>query len=160
MKLKGIIDEDFVNYKKPCMTLEFPICKGFKCDKLNNKRVCQNGALASEPDVEINSIDLIERYIRNPITEAICCQGLEPLDSFPELLAFINKLRNMYNCYDEIVIYTGYNKDEIKFELSELQKYSNIIIKFGRFLLNRPSKFDEVLGVTLASDNQCAEKIS
>ena len=30
MILKGIIDEDFVNYKVPCMVLEFPYCD-FKC---------------------------------------------------------------------------------------------------------------------------------
>ena len=35
----------------------------------------------------------------------------------------------------------------------------NIIIKFGRFIPNRPSRYDEVLGVELASDNQFAKRI-
>ena len=38
--------------------------------------------------------------------------------------------------------------------------YSNIIIKFGRFIPNREPHFDEVLGVNLASNNQYAKRIS
>ena len=34
-----------------------------------------------------------------------------------------------------------------------------VIIKFGRFIPNRPSRYDEVLGVTLASDNQFAMRV-
>ena len=158
MKLKGLIETDFVNYKSPCMTLEFPICKGFKCDKINGKRVCQNSTLATEPDIDISASDIVWRYIHNPITEAICCQGLEPLDSISDLLQFIHIVR-IY-CHDPIIIYTGYEKDEISDKLELLKKFDNIVVKFGRFLLNRPPKYDEVLGVTLASDNQYAEKIS
>jgi hypothetical protein len=32
----------------------------------------------------------------------------------------------------------------------------NLIFKFGRFIPDRPHRFDEVLGVELASDNQFA----
>ena len=32
MKLKGLIDEDFVNYKDPSLFLIFPFCT-FKCEK-------------------------------------------------------------------------------------------------------------------------------
>ena len=160
MKLKGLIETDFVNYKQTCMTLEFPICKGFKCDKVNGKRVCQNSTLATEPNIEMSADDIVWRYVHNPVTEAICCQGLEPLDSMSELMQFIHTVRVRYLCHDPIVIYTGYEKDEISDKLELLKKYDNIIVKFGRFLLNRSSKYDEVLGVTLASDNQYAEKIS
>lgn len=160
MKLKGIINEDFVNYKKTCMTLEFPICKGFKCDKFNGKQVCQNSTLATEPDIEISADQIIQRYLKNPITEGICCQGLEPLDSFSDLVKFIWTLRTIYLCNDDVVIYTGYNKEEIQDKIEILQKYSNIIVKFGRFIMNSSPKYDEVLGVTLASDNQYAERIS
>lgn len=48
IKLKGIIFEDFVNYKKPCMTLMFPKCN-FKCDKENGTILCQNKGLAAVP---------------------------------------------------------------------------------------------------------------
>ena len=160
MKLKGIIDEDFVNYKLPCMTLEFPICNGFKCNKINGKQVCQNGALATEPNIEIDSKALVKRYLSNPITESICCQGMEPMDSFSDLMLFLHYFRTCYNCNDDVVIYTGYTKEQIADKLELLRKYPNIVVKFGPFLLNRPPRDDEVLGVTLASDNQYAEKIS
>ena len=44
MIIKGIIDEDFVNYKKPAMVIEFPYCD-FKCDKEYGKPICQNNSL-------------------------------------------------------------------------------------------------------------------
>lgn len=53
MKLKGIIDCDFTNYKEPVITLEFPTCD-FKCDKLNGCQVCQNSKLAAEPNIDIS----------------------------------------------------------------------------------------------------------
>ena len=52
------------------------------------------------------------------------------------------------------------NPEEIKEALDKLRKYDNIIIKYGRFLLNKPPRYDEVLGITLASDNQFAEVLS
>lgn len=63
-------------------------------------------------------------------------------------------------CDDDVVIYTGYYPDEIKDALDVLKGFNNIIIKFGRYIPNRQSRYDEILGVTLASDNQYAERIS
>lgn len=80
------------------------------------------------------------------------------MDQFKELCEFIFKFRHLSN--DDIVIYTGYNKDEIADEVAVLSTFSNIIIKFGRFVPNSTARFDEVLGIKLASDNQYAEKIS
>lgn len=160
VKLKGIIDEDFINYKEPCMTLEFPKCECFKCDVLNGKQVCQNSTLATKPDIEISVDNIIQRYLNNPITKSICCQGLEVFDTFEDLLQFIYWLRTHSHCNDTVVIYTGYNKEEIQDKIDILKRYNNIIIKFGRFIMNRPSRYDELLGVTLASDNQYAERIS
>ena len=160
MRLKGIIDEDLINYKLPSMTLEFPVCKSFKCDKLNGKQVCQNSELALEHTVIISEDYIIQRYLNNPITESICCQGLEPFDTFEDLWHFIKVLRNNYKCNDPVVIYTGYNKEEIAKKILYLKQYPNIIVKFGRYILNKPSRYDELLGVTLASDNQYAEQIS
>ena len=54
-------------------------------------------------------------------------------------------------------IYTGYYPEEIQDELKQLQKYKNIIIKFGRFIPGQEPHYDEVLGVYLASDNQYGE---
>lgn len=157
MILKGLIDTDIVNYKKTSMVLEFPFCS-FKCDKECGQQVCQNSALATAPNIEVNPMDLIARYETNPITEAVCCQGLEPWDSFTDLLTFITLFRSVSN--DDIVIYTGYNKDEILDKVTLLKEVPNIIIKFGRYIPNQQPHYDEVLGVDLASDNQYAEKIS
>ena len=155
MTLKGIIDEDFVNYKKPSMILEFPYCT-FKC----GADICQNSSLAKIPDVRVDSYDVCRRYINNPITEAIVFQGLEPLDSWNDVKEFVIALRIHYDCFDDIVIYTGYAEDEIKDKIHWLSAFSNIIVKFGRYVPNQEKHFDDVLGVYLASDNQYAIKVS
>ena len=157
MKIKGIIDEDTVNYKKICMTIEFPRCS-FKCDKECGQPVCQNGALANSPDISINIDRLVERYVNNPITEAIVYQGLEPLDTWEDVLELTNAFRQQTD--DDIVIYTGYTKCEIRDKVEELKKYTNIVMKYGRYVPNKKAHYDQVLGVDLASNNQFAEKIS
>ena len=170
MTLKGLIDEDFVNYKKPSMVLEFPYCT-FKSDKECGQQVCQNSDLARAPNIDINDVELIERYLANPITEAIVMQGLEPFDSMLTVINFTYMLRHLYNCHDDIVIYTGYTKEELSKApamgifipmdiLTKLKNYDNIIVKYGRFIPDCESHYDEVLGVKLASPNQYAERIS
>ena len=157
MLIKGIIDEDFINYKKPCMVIEFPYCS-FKCDKECGKQVCQNGALANSQNINIERMDLINRYLKNDITQSIVMQGLEPFDSWDDLISFIF----LFRCYsdDDIVIYTGYNLSELEEKVELLSYFDNIIIKFGRYIPNKQSHYDNVLGVNLASDNQYAIKIS
>lgn len=157
MLIKGFKDEDFVNYKKPSMFIGFPYCT-FKCDKECGKQVCQNSALANSQGIEISITSLIDRYINNPITEAIVCGGLEPFDTYQQLLDFITELRKQTD--DDIVIYTGYYKNEIQDYINELMQFKNIIIKFGRYVPNQEKHFDNVLEINLASDNQYAEKIS
>ena len=85
-------------------------------------------------------------------------QGLEPFDSWDDLLKLIGETRNLTD--DDIVIYTGYNKDEIKDKIYLLSEYKNIIIKYGRYVPNQEKHYDDILGVYLASNNQYAEKIS
>ena len=159
MIIKGIIDEDFINYKKPAMVIEFPYCS-FKCDKECGRAVCQNSSLANEPNIEISEKKIIGRYVSNPITEAIVLQGLEPFDSIFSALYLIKILRLNYNCHDDVVIYTGYNKEEInKTIIEELKYLGHIIIKYGRYIPDQTPHYDEVLGVNLASDNQYAERL-
>lgn len=157
MLIKGIIDEDFINYKKPCMVIEFPYCS-FKCDKECGKQVCQNGALANSPNIDIERMDLINRYLKNDITQSVVMQGLEPFDSWDDLISFIF----LFRCYtnDDIVIYTGYNLSELEEKVELLSYFDNIIIKFGRYIPNQQLHYDNVLGVNLASNNQYAVKIS
>lgn len=153
MKVKGVIYEDFINFKKPCMYIAFPHCKGFKC----GKELCQNSSLVHAPDLEVDYKDLVEKYLQNPISEAICIAGLEPFDDFEDLKSLIQYIRS--RAYDQIIIYTGYNEEEIAEELNELRDFGNIIIKFGRFVPNQESHFDEVLGVKLASPNQYGKEL-
>lgn len=156
MKVIDIIDEDFINYKKPCMTIMMPYCT-FKCDKECGKQVCQNSDLASAPKIEIETENIIKRYLNNSISEAIVFQGLEPFDSFYQVLDFIKRFREVSN--DDIIIYTGYNKKELKQFLTFFKNFDNIIIKYGRFIPGQEKHYDEILGVYLASNNQYAERL-
>jgi len=163
MKVKYVIDEDFVNYKLPSMFIGCHSCT-FKCDKECRKQVCQNGALANSPDIEIPIRNIINRYLNNDISKSVIFGGLEPFDDIDNVLLFIIQLRNINNIKDDIVIYTGYTEEEVnqkyKDYLEQFKKLSNIIIKFGRFIPDQQSHYDYVLGVNLASDNQYAKKIS
>ena len=158
MKLKGIIDCDFTNYKEPVVTLEFPKCS-FKCDKLNGYPVCQNSGLAAESNIEISFNKIWEIYQQNPLTKGFCCQGLEPFDSPLELIGFINFIRKNVKCNDVIIIYTGYEKNENKELEMTLHFYHNIIIKWGRYIVGDEPHYDDILGVKLASNNQYGEII-
>lgn len=158
MKLKGIIDYDTVNYKEPTLTLLFNHCD-FKCDKLNGCQVCQNSALAQEPNIEVCGETIWKLYSENPLTKAFCFQGLEPFDSYMDLIELVQFIRIDKKCKDPIIIYTGYDKDEDMVTQRSLSHYSNIIVKWGRFIMGQQPHYDEVLGVNLASDNQYAEVI-
>ena len=160
MKIKGLSDEDFVNYKKPCMFISTSKCS-FKCDIECGRPVCQNSSLANANTFNIEDWKLIQRYINNPITEAVVIGGLEPFDTFDELVEFIMKFRMLSE--DDIVIYTGYNPEEIKDKLLELNKLfvgESVIVKFGRFIPDSTEKYDELLGVRLSSPNQFAERLN
>ncbi|MBQ6907421.1 MAG: 4Fe-4S cluster-binding domain-containing protein [Clostridia bacterium] len=159
MIVKTIVDEDFSNYKKPSMFIASYKCSG-KCEKECGMRVCQNSTLATAPNIKISTRDIIERYLKNPLTEAIVFGGLEPFDDFDSVAWLIKVLRLNYMCDDVVVIYTGYYLEEIQDKIDILKQFKNIIIKFGRFIPNNKGKFDKVLGVRLASDNQYAKQIS
>lgn len=156
MRIKQLVEEDFVNYRKPAMFVGFPSCS-FKCEKECGVKCCQNSELAKTATYEIDTDKLISRYLHNDITKAIVCGGLEPFDSWTELTDFIKKFRQVSN--DDIVIYTGYKEEELTEQIEWLKFYSNIIVKFGRFIPNQEKHYDKVLNVYLASPNQYAKKI-
>ena len=164
MKVKGIDECDFVNYKKPSMFIAFNSCT-WKCGRAD----CQNSALALAEDIEINKEEICKKYISNPITEAFVFGGLEPFDQLMDLISLIDCIRNKFKIKDDIVIYTGYTESELSMgyigkdpKVNKqnyhflISNYDNIIIKFGRFLPNQGYHFDKVLGVKLASNNQYA----
>lgn len=155
--IKGLIDEDFVNYKKPSMYIAFPTCS-FKCDKEAGCSICQNSQLAKEPNIEIREEEVINRYLNNSITKALVISGLEPFDQWYKLKNIVHEFRK--KSQDDIIIYTGYTEEEIKSTYNFFKNYKNIVIKFGRFIPNQEKHYDEVLGVELASPNQYARRIS
>lgn len=160
MRIKTIIPEDFINYKLPSMFIGTISCGGKCCIEAGIPlSVCQNDEWRNMPIIYLDDNEIIKRYMSNMITNSIIFGGLEPIEQFDEILAFIIKLRTDFNCEDDVVIYTGYNENEIANELSTLQPLGNIVVKFGRYIPNKQSTYDDVLGVTLCSDNQYAKRL-
>lgn len=160
MLIKGITDEDFVNYKLPSMYIATAICS-LKCDKELGIPICQNSELIRQPTHNVSDVLIVDRYVHNNITRAIVFGGLEPFDQFNDICSLIKMVRSNFYLPDDIVIYSGYNRDEIEDEVDFLIKnYNNIVVKFGRYIPDQQPHFDPVLGVYLASDNQYAERIS
>lgn len=159
MRCKGIKDIDFQNYKKISMFIGTSVCD-WKCCKEQNisVEICQNHNCINGKTFIVSNDELCKRYINNKMSEAIVIGGLEPFLQFEEVISFISKLRE--SSMDDIVIYTGYYPNEIEKELNQLKEYPNIIVKFGRYIINSISRYDEILGVHLVSDNQYAKKIS
>lgn len=154
MRVKAIKDEDFVNYKLPCMFIATCFCDWKCCREANiSLSVCQNNEIVSLPTIDISAENIFRRYINNPISEAVCFGGLEPILQFDEIVEVIKYFRE-HGCDDKFVIYTGYNAKEITDQIEVLRKLKNIIIKFGRYIPNQEPHYDEVLGVELASNNQ------
>ena len=117
MRLKGLNEYDICNFRLPSMFIIFPTCS-FKCDKECGRPVCQNSSLAREPIIEIDTKEIIHRYLDNPLTHAVVCGGLEPFDSAAELSVFITLFRVFSQ--DPIVIYTGYTEEELADQLTFL----------------------------------------
>lgn len=156
MLIKNIVQEDFINYKKPSMFIALPFCS-FKCERECGIKCCQNSPLAQMPNIEVSIDTIVEAYLNNDITKAIVFGGLEPFDSFDDVYALIKAFRERTN--DEVIIFTGYDKTEIKQQIILLRQFPNIIIKYGRFIPGDKPHRDELLGIALASQNQYAERI-
>ena len=171
MKIKGITDECFTDYKQPAFYIALPNCS-FKCDRENGNQYCQNWNLTKEPTIEIDKESLLLRYINNPITKAIILAGLEPFDSELDLYPFIDCARRQFQITDPIIIYTGYTEEELesghfgtvndvniqKQYWNNVKNSGNIIVKFGRYRPNDKPHYDNILGVLLASNNQYARE--
>lgn len=159
MKIISIKDEDFVNYRKASMFIGTATCNFKCCTELNLPiSICQNSPLCKVSSKIVDNRTLVERYIKNPFTHAIVIGGLEPIDQFDELVDLIKAFRGKTE--DDLVIYTGYYRNEVEDKIEALSKYKNIIVKFGRYIPNKEKVFDKVLGVYLANEEQHAEKIS
>lgn len=159
MKIRNLMDEDIVNYKKTSMFIATCYCD-FKCCIEQNLDICicQNSPIAQSKVINMSNERIVKRFIKNKLTHAVVFGGLEPFMQFDEMLELIKCFREQTN--EDIVIFTGYYEDEIKDKIEQLKQFENIIIKFGRYIPGHEVHFDEVLGVNLASNNQYAKKIS
>lgn len=148
----------FNDYRKTGLLVAFPRCT-FKCchEQGLPTSVCQNHGLCAEKLVDISPDAIVERYDAN-IHHALICGGLEPIDDIGDLLTLIHTFRKKYK--DDIVIFTGYNLDEIPNGiLAVLRSYGDVYLKFGRYVAGDEPKYDEVLGITLISSNQYGVKL-
>lgn len=156
-----IIENDIINNCKFTFNISSGIHCTFKCCKECGSNVCQNSELTKRSIVHSDIDTIINKYLSQNISKCITFQGLEPLDNLKQLLWFIYYFRKISN--DDIIIWTGYTKkecDDLLHLITSKMKWSNIIIKFGRFVPNQKPHYDEVLGIELISDNQFAERIS
>ncbi len=161
MRIKTIVDEDFTNYKKASMFIGTISCGGKCCIEAGIPlSVCQNDGWRSCAPIAMSDRQICMRYMANPLTNAIVIGGLEPFEQAKEVRKLVWMLRNVFMCDDDVVIYTGYTPDEIEEEVKLLSEFKNIIIKYGRYVPNAKTRYDDVLGVNLVSDNQYAVKIS
>lgn len=161
MRIRSLVDEDFTNYKKPSMFIGTVSCGGKCCTEANIPlSVCQNDEWRKSAIVVMDDRKICERYLTNQITQAIVVGGLEPFEQFDELVDFMWMLRSYCKCNDDVVIYTGYYPEELIEQIECLKHFfKNVVVKFGRFIPDQKSRYDDVLGITLASDNQWGEKI-
>ena len=156
MKLRGITMEDFVNYKLPSLFLASCFCDFKCCDESGaDSSMCQNSQLARSEIKDIDDETIYQAFADNPITKAVVIEGLEPMLQFGESKSLIETFRS-HGEQCPFVIYTGYYPEEITEHLGMLRPLGNIIIKVGRYIPSRASRFDEILGVELASNNQYA----
>ena len=161
--IKGLVDEDFVQYKKPSMFIGTCFCD-WKCCRDAGRPVtmCQNSPLANSKSKIVKFSTLYDRYINNPITKAIVFGGLEPMLQFESVMELIKYFRQK-GCKDDFVIYTGHYEDELQEEIKFIESFvkeygGKIIVKFGRFMPDQESRWNRILGVELASPNQYAKE--
>ena len=159
MRLKNIIEEDFVQYKEPCMFLTTCFCNWKCCTEIGaDICMCQNSPAYDSPIVNKRNEALVKKYLKNDITKSIVFGGFEPMLQFDEMLELVKCFRSKTD--DIIVIFTGFRENEIADKIEQLKQFKNIIVKFGRYRPGEKPHRDEVLGVDLANDEQHAVRIS
>lgn len=90
MRVKGVVSEDFVNYKRPSLFINTCYCD-FKCctEAGLDFGVCQNAPLSRSPTLDIPDKQIYRYYADNPITKAVVVGGMEPMLQINELAPLI-----------------------------------------------------------------------
>lgn len=94
MRVKGIVAEDFVNYKFPAMFINTSLCD-FKCCREQHLDIgiCQNAPLAKAPTQDVPDTVLYEKFSANPITKAVVIGGMEPFLQIDEVESLLSLFR-------------------------------------------------------------------
>jgi len=168
MKLLGRPKTVLSDYKKFAIYLPTTFCT-LKCMtelkqreiKLEEHEECHNHKLLGCNTIELSTLDIKTKYIdNNPLVECVILSGLDPMDDFDNSIKFIKEFRELDKKM-EIVIFTGYEPEEIMDKINLLKEIDNrnITFKFGRFRPDLKPRYDEVGEVTLISGNQYFKNI-
>ena len=158
IRLKDVA-EVFQDYKKPALFLSVCFCD-WKCCKEAGipVTVCQNHSVINQVNHELSFSSLL-KMVQSSYTDAVLFAGLEPFEQADEVIQCIEYLR-ANGVQKDIVIYTGYYPEEIDPDTISRLASCDIIMKCGRFVPNSSPRFDEVLGITLVSDNQYGVRLT
>ena len=79
MKIKGLQDEDFTNYKKTSMFIGTSVCD-WKCcnEQCLDKSICQNSSLANKKKKNRSVYKVFRRNINNRVFDAFAVSGFDP----------------------------------------------------------------------------------
>lgn len=93
MKLKGVVMEDFVNYKKPSLFLITSQCDWKCCKELGiDISICQNEPMAKQETKDVSAESIYNAYINNDITKAIILADLSQCCNLKRCLMLLNIL--------------------------------------------------------------------
>lgn len=149
MIVSQLVVEDYIQYKLPSLFIGTSKCSRH-CINCQNEKLRHTG-------IEVDNFRLINLYLNNPLTKAITFGGLDPLDTFEEVLSFYEEFRKISR--EPVVIYTGYREEEVSDKIALLVPFGGkLIVKFGAYIEGHERHYDEVLGVWLISDNQYAKE--
>lgn len=149
----GVLDyaEVFQDYKDSAILFSAIDCD-WKCCREYGQSICQNQKMHGQREVILPFSRVLET-ICNSYTDAVIFGGLEPMLQADELVQCIEYLRQQ-GMSRPIIIYTGYYPHEINTDTLIRLANCHVIMKFGRYDPSYEPKFDDILGITLASGNQ------
>lgn len=161
MILIDVKTDNITDYKKTSLLIAFPYCTG-KC------KGCQNEHLRlSNTAISVSAKNIAKLYDNVQSNKAIVMAGLEPFDSFADVLDIISTVGKHSKRSCDFVVYTGYNEQEYKkrFEKKLVQMFKEdympyhkdgcLIVKIGRYdNEDREAWYNNTLGVDLINKSQ------
>jgi len=158
MRILQIEDEVFSDYSKISMLVVVPFCTTCCWKELGlDSSICQNDNPRGLPILDYSNRKIIERYVNNPLTNAIVFGGMDAWDSINEIIELIKLFRETSD--DDVVLYTGRKYSEIASKMYDLERFKNVYVKVGRYIPNQKPVIDKITGVKLANRGQYFIKV-